>query len=186
MNTATVTDINNYEMKDSSGNPITLTNPPIYDESTYQVTLTPVSTLDWATNYIVTVKSSNPGEIEDFNGTLMGTDDTITFTTRKQYPDFTEPTMIKNRIGSGTNSEALIFIPQPPGGASARVSVQVFTTTGKLVRTFYKNVPWSTIGASPISWDGTNDRGDNLGPGMYFVQVRTESYKRVLKVMIVR
>jgi hypothetical protein len=37
-----------------------------------------------------------------------------------------------------------------------------------------------------ILWDGTNDRGKGLGPGMYFVQVRVAGRKSVLKVMIVR
>lgn len=178
-----VLNANNYELRDIINDTV-ITVTPSY--ASQKVTLTPASTLDWGIEYRVTLDQL----IEDVDSQTLfdeyASDYTFTFTVRNQYPTFTEPTVIKNRIGSGANSEALIFIPQPPGGASARVSVQVFTTTGKLVRTFYKNVPWSTIGASPISWDGTNDRGDNLGPGMYFVQVRTPSYKRVLKVMIVR
>jgi hypothetical protein len=173
----------NYELRDIV-NDIVISVTPSY--SSQRVTLTPASTLDWGTEYRVTLDQL----IEDVDGQTLfdryGNDYTFTFTVRNQYPTFTDPTVIKNRIGTGTNSEALIFIPEPPGGPSEKVTMQVFTTTGKLVRTFYKNVPHSAIGTDPISWNGTNDRGENLGPGMYFVQIRTSSYKRVLKVMIVR
>ena len=35
-------------------------------------------------------------------------------------------------------------------------------------------------------WDGTNDRGRPLGPGLYFVQIVVAGNKQTLKVMIVR
>jgi hypothetical protein len=173
----------NYELRDIINN-IVISVTPSY--TSQKVTLTPASMLDWGTEYRVTLDQL----IEDLDGQTLfdryTNDYTFTFTVRNQYPTFIEPTVIKNRIGSGANSEALIFIPEPPGGPSEKVTVQVFTTTGRLVRTFYKNVPHSTIGTDPIIWTGTNDRGNDLGPGMYFVQIRTSSYKRVLKVMVVR
>jgi hypothetical protein len=170
----------NYTFETSGGTPVPFT--PTYNETTNTTTLVPDSELSYQTNYVVTVEST----ITDYYGNPMTADYQFTFSTKKQYPDFTQPAVIKNRIGTGANSEALIFVPEPPGGPSTRVSVQAFTTTGRLVRTFYRNVPHSTIGTAPISWDGTNDRGDPLGPGMYFVQIRMGSEKRVLKVMIVR
>ena len=174
----------NFELRDSGNNLVT---GEVTASGLRNLIFTPGSVaspvdLNNDETYTVWVRAG----VADLEGSTKGSDESWTFTTIRLYPPFDEPIAIKNRIGTGANSEALIFVPQPPGGASERVSVQVFTTTGKLVRTFYKNVPWTTIGAGPISWDGTNDRGQDLGPGMYFVQIRTPSYKRVLKVMIVR
>jgi hypothetical protein len=180
MNVASAETSSNYTFETFGGTPVPFTL--VYEQANNRTIITPDSDLTYQTIYVVTVEST----ITDFYGNPMTGDYVFTFTTKKQYPDFTEPAVIKNRIGSGANTEALIFVPEPPGGPSTRVSVQAFTTTGRLVRTFYKNVPHSTIGTAPISWDGTNDRGDDLGPGMYFVQIRMGSEKRVLKVMIVR
>jgi hypothetical protein len=67
------------------------------------------------------------------------------------------------------------------------VTVQVFTTSGRLVATLVKNTAFNAIpDGGFISWDGTNDKGKALGPGLYFVQIRATDYKRVLKVMVVR
>ncbi|MEE8591283.1 MAG: Ig-like domain-containing protein, partial [Spirochaetia bacterium] len=175
----------NYELRDIV-NDTTITVTPTYNSSAQTLTLTPDSTLDWAITYRVTLDQT----IEDVDGQTLfdqyAADYPFTFVTRPEFPEVNEPTAIKNRIGTGANSETVILIPTPPKGDGERISVQVFTTTGRLVKTFCKNVPYSTITDGRYIWDGTNDRGQDLGPGMYFVQVRTESYKRVLKVMIVR
>jgi hypothetical protein len=123
----------------------------------------------------------------DYYGNGMSSDYVFLFTVRSEYPDVSEPTALNNRIVSGGNTQVVILIPQPPGGASDRMSVQVFTTTGRLVRTFFKDTRYSTIaGSLPILWDGTNGRGQPLGPGMYFVQIRATDFRRALKVLIVR
>jgi hypothetical protein len=175
----------NYELRDIVNNtPVTVT--PSYNSSAQTLTLTPDSNLDWAITYRVTLLQN----LADVDGQTIfdqyGGDYQFTFVTRPEFPVVNEPTAIKNRIGTGTNSETVILIPTPPKGASEQISVQVFTTTGRLVKTFCKNVPYSTITDGRYVWNGTNDKGEDLGPGMYFVQVRTESYKRVLKVVIVR
>jgi hypothetical protein len=169
----------NFELRDSGA---ALVSGVVSASGLRDLIFTPDSDLNNDETYTVNVLAG----VTDLEGSTMGTPDSWTFTTIRLYPDFDEPIAIKNRIGTGANSEALIFVTEPPGGPGTRVSVQVFTTTGRLVRTFYKNVPWTSIGSDPISWDGTNDRGQDLGPGMYFVQIRGENYKRVLKVMIVR
>jgi hypothetical protein len=185
MNVASVENTANYELYNlTAGAPESFT--VTYTEATQTAVLDPTVDMVYGNEYRVTVYGDGASGVQDFYLNYMASDYVFTFTVRNQYPDFTEPAVIKNRIGTGANSEALIFVPEPAGGPSTRISVQVFTTTGRLVRTIYKNVPHSTIGTAPISWDGTNDRGDDLGPGMYFVQIRIGSDKRVLKVMIVR
>jgi len=156
----------------------------VYNSGAKTLTFTPTDPLPWATVLTATV-GPNIQDLAPVPNSMVAAY-VLTFTTRPEFPVVNEPTAIKNRIGSGTNAETVILIPTPPKGDSERISVQVFTTTGRLVKTFCKNVPYSTVTDGRYIWNGTNDRGDPLGPGMYFVQVRTESYKRVLKVMIVR
>jgi hypothetical protein len=146
--------------------------------NTNTATFTPASPLDYLKTYAVTVNAGVNG-VKDTDGTQLSAAKTWSFTTF----GFTKATIVNNRLVPGVNSETLIFVPQ--AGASDRVSVQVFTTTGRLVRTFYKNVAFGSI-AVPIRWDGTNDRGKPLGPGMYFVQIVVAGTKQVLKVLIVR
>jgi flagellar hook assembly protein FlgD len=110
----------------------------------------------------------------------MTAPETWTFTTF----GFSKATVVNNRLGAGGGaSECLIFVPQSE--ADDRVSVQVFTTTGRLVRTFCKNKAYSSVDV-PIRWDGTNDKGKDLGPGLYFVQIVVNGVKQTLKVLIVR
>ncbi|MBN1838215.1 MAG: Ig-like domain-containing protein [Spirochaetales bacterium] len=185
MQQVSVENAGNYTVTDLT-NGGTMTVTPTYNNLAQTVTLA-TATLSWEATYSVVLKSS----IVDVDGqTLLeeyGEDYEFIFTVRPQYPTVTEPTALNNRIVSGGNSQVVILIPEPPGGASTLMSVQVFTTTGKLVRSFYKDERYSAISASlPILWDGTNGRGQPLGPGMYFIQIRAADYKRVLKVLIVR
>jgi hypothetical protein len=177
----------NYELRDIV-NDTTVSVAPTYDSSAQTATLTPASALDWATPYRLTVF----GNLQDIDGQTIADYYTVdgyfdfTFTTRPEFPVVSSPTAIKNRIGTGANSETVILIPTPPSGSFAGLSVQVFTTTGRLVKTFRGAEIETIANGRKIAWNGTNDRGDNLGPGMYFVQVRLAGKKHVLKVMIVR
>jgi hypothetical protein len=63
----------------------------------------------------------------------------------------------------------------------------MFTVTGKRVATLVNNRPYSQIKSKiPLLWYGKNGRQQNLGPGLYFIQVVYGSNKTILKVMIVR
>jgi hypothetical protein len=148
-----------------------------YDSGTYTATFTPDADLDYSA-YTSTITTG----VEDPDGLALSAAKIWSFST---LPTLNEPLIAGNRIVSGGNQQALIFVTEPPGGPSQRVSVQVFTTSGRRVATLANNIPFSSISV-PIVWDGTNGRGDKLGPGLYFVQIRAGSYKRVLKVMIVR
>ena len=168
----------NFTVEDAQGNPV---NGSItYDDSgTPTATFTPSAPLAYKKTYTVTITDG----VQDLDGlSLSVAEKTWDFTTF----GFDKATIVNNRIVSGGNSETLIFVPVPPS-TSDKVSVQVFTTTGRLVRSFYRNATYSSIESHlPIQWDGTNDRGSPLGPGMYFVQIVVAGNKQTLKVMIVR
>jgi hypothetical protein len=175
----------NYELRDIvTDTPVAVT--PSYNVTAQTLTLTPGAVLDWATTYRVTLNQN----LEDVDGQSIfdqyGGDYEFTFVTRPEFPEVNAPTVLKNRIGSGANDEAVILIPTPSSGSFSGLSVKVFTTTGRLVKTFGGAEIETISSGRKILWDGTNDQGRDLGPGMYFVQVRVAGRKNVLKVMIVR
>jgi hypothetical protein len=98
-----------------------------------------------------------------------------------------EPIATNNRILPGSTDPVKIYIPEPAGGPNTKVTVQIYTTTGKRVATLLDNRPYSQIESQlPLFWYGKNGRQQNLGPGLYFIQVVSGSDKKVLKVLIVR
>lgn len=56
------------------------------------------------------------------------------------------------------------------------IRIQVFTISGKLVKTIHTEAMQSGFRADPIPWDGTDDFGDRIGKGVYVykLSVRNE------------
>jgi hypothetical protein len=98
-----------------------------------------------------------------------------------------EPVAANNRILPGQTDPVRIYIPEPPGGPSEKVTVQVYTIAGQRVATLVNNQRYSQIsGSLPLEWFGKNQKQKDLGPGLYFIQIKTSSYTKILKVLIVR
>ena len=168
-------------LKDATGAPVAC-NPVSYDGTTYTATLAPSAELAFAP-YTVTVAAGASG-VKDGYGIEMAANVTWSFTT---IPAVDEPVAANNRIVPGSSAPVTVFIPQPPAGASDKVTVQVFTTTGKRVATLVNAKPYSELLAElPLLWDGTNGRTQKLGPGLYFIRISATGWVRTLKVMIVR
>jgi hypothetical protein len=55
---------------------------------------------------------------------------------------------------------------------SLEVQIQVFTVSGKLVKTLNKIVTTHGYRVDPIEWDGKDDFGDNIGRGTYVYRVK--------------
>jgi hypothetical protein len=51
------------------------------------------------------------------------------------------------------------------------VQIQVFTVSGKIVKTLYKTVNASGFRSEPVAWDGKDDFGDKIGRGVYVYRV---------------
>ncbi|MCX7030799.1 MAG: Ig-like domain-containing protein [Spirochaetes bacterium] len=169
-----------FLVEDDAGTPVSGTVS--YDNGTFTATFDPDADLLFA-SYNVTVKAGAAG-VKDVNGIELAADVTWTFRT---LPSLTEPVAANNKITPTSTEPVTVFIPQPTADPADRVTVQVFTATGKKVATLINNQPWNSFEASlPLLWDGKNDRGEKLGPGLYFIQIRATKYLRTLKVMIVR
>ncbi|KAF0190739.1 MAG: hypothetical protein FD166_3784, partial [Bacteroidetes bacterium] len=55
------------------------------------------------------------------------------------------------------------------------VQVQVFTVSGKLVKTLEQAVSTDGFRSTPIEWDGKDDYGDKIGKGVYVYRVKVRS-----------
>ncbi len=53
-----------------------------------------------------------------------------------------------------------------------KVQIQIFTISGKVVKTIDQVVHTKGFRADPISWDGRDDFGDNLGRGVYVYKIK--------------
>lgn len=55
------------------------------------------------------------------------------------------------------------------------VRVQVFTVSGKLVKTLEQQVIQNGFRSDPIAWDGTDDFGDRIGKGVYVYKIEVHN-----------
>jgi hypothetical protein len=70
------------------------------------------------------------------------------------------------------------------------VQVQIFTVTGKVVRTLEKNIVPSGFRFTDLSWDGKDDFGDNVAAGTYIYKLTVrasnlsvaEKYEKLVKL----
>ncbi len=65
-----------------------------------------------------------------------------------------------------------------------KVEFFIFNTLGQIVRHFEQTEMHA--GVHKLSWDGRNDMGQTVSPGIYFYQMKTEQFSAVRKLLIVR
>ncbi|GAB4132578.1 MAG: type IX secretion system sortase PorU [Bacteroidia bacterium] len=73
-----------------------------------------------------------------------------------------------------TTSTAFYFEHNQPC-AEFNVMIQIFTVSGKLVKTINDQVHTDGYRSTPIFWDGKDDYGDNIGRGTYVYKVFVRS-----------
>jgi len=64
------------------------------------------------------------------------------------------------------------------------VTLSVFDINGKKVKTLFKGL--AEAGHYSVKWNGTNDKGQKLNSGMYFLQFKTPSYFKTIKMVMMR
>ncbi|MCK4513964.1 MAG: Ig-like domain-containing protein, partial [Spirochaetaceae bacterium] len=186
MNEATVTNDANFSLTET-GETAEIVGVLSYTADANTTTFTPDVSFKFSTSYTGTVTTG----VTDAEGSPLAADYTFSFTTASAAGSlsFTDIIVANNRIVPGSTDPMRIFIETPEGlNAADVVTIGVYTSTGRRVATLttagetYADV----IARQPIVWDGTNGRGQPLGPGLYFVQVSSVGYRRALRVMIVR
>jgi hypothetical protein len=77
-----------------------------------------------------------------------------------------------------TQSTRISFEHNQPPGTPADVRVRIFTLSGQLVRTLdaFETLPGGVLpsGGTRIVYDGLDQDGDRLAPGLYLYQIRVE------------
>jgi flagellar hook assembly protein FlgD len=58
--------------------------------------------------------------------------------------------------------------------SSLNAQIQIYTVSGRLVKTINKEVPTAGFRVEGIDWDGTDDFGDQLAKGVYVYRVSVE------------
>jgi len=83
------------------------------------------------------------------------------------------------------------FFEHNQPGSPLEVQVQIFTVSGKLIKTIDALVLSNGFRSDPISWNGTDDFGDRIGRGVYLYKVRVrnsngEYAEKLEKLVILR
>lgn len=69
------------------------------------------------------------------------------------------------------NNRTSFYITHNQPYIELKVLIQIFTVSGKLVKTLEQSEICSGFQISPIAWDGLDDYGDKLAKGVYFYKV---------------
>jgi hypothetical protein len=67
----------------------------------------------------------------------------------------------------------------------SQVALTIYDVTGAVVKSLCKNEPMRA-GTYTRRWDGTNDRGASVSSGIYFLQMKTESYSETKRLILLR
>lgn len=78
-----------------------------------------------------------------------------------------------------SDTEISFALPSP-----TRAAVRLFDVSGRLVRTLHDGPAAS--GVHRLRWDGRSDRGQNVGVGIYFVQLSAGSVLRTERILRLR
>ena len=72
-----------------------------------------------------------------------------------------------NPFTTGTN---FMFEHNKPG-QDLTVKIEIFSVSGKIVKTILKNINTEGYRVNDISWDGKDDFGDKIGRGVYIYRI---------------
>jgi len=61
-------------------------------------------------------------------------------------------------------------------GQELDVILQVFTVSGRLIRTIERTMITAGYRSDPVEWDGRDDAGDKIGRGVYLYRLTVRSY----------
>lgn len=89
-----------------------------------------------------------------------------------------------------TESTAFYFDHNRPN-EDLDILIQIFTVSGKLVKTISTIINSNAFRSDPIRWDGLDDFGDNIGRGVYIYQIRVRTFdgevvKKIEKLVILK
>lgn len=89
-----------------------------------------------------------------------------------------------------TENTAFYFEHNHPG-TTLDVLIQIFTVSGKLVKTIKRQIQTDGFRTGPIHWNGKDDFGDKIGKGIYIYKITIrsgegESAEKIQKLVILK
>ena len=70
----------------------------------------------------------------------------------------------------------------PAGGGA--VSLRIYDVGGRLVRTLVEGD--QTPGTKSVSWNGTNERGNDVATGVYFYRLEAPGFQKTRKMVFLK
>ena len=61
------------------------------------------------------------------------------------------------------------------------MDVTIYDAVGRRIRTLHKG--WSRDSGVTLKWDGRDDRGEEVAPGVYLARVRSDGIDRAVKIL---
>ncbi|GAB4033667.1 MAG: hypothetical protein Fur0012_13530 [Elusimicrobiota bacterium] len=122
----------------------------------------------FATNHLWDVAKTS-------NVVSLGISNAINLTTDKS--DF----VAYNNIINSSNSKTFLKYDIKSSGS---LSIKVYTPSGTLVKTIYNGSVDS--GKGTFEWDGTNEKGNKVASGIYFVKTEGPGVNKIDRVAIIR
>jgi len=103
----------------------------------------------------------------------------------------TRPGTIKDL---GVSCQPRVFSPRCTGydsrtaisfdlGKSAKVTIKIYNTAGRLIRVLEENQPKGR-GTAVFYWDGKNQNGEDCVTGLYLVHIKTEELSKTKTVVV--
>ena len=89
-------------------------------------------------------------------------------------------THVLNYPNPFTTNTRFMFEHNKPG-VSLDLKIEIFTVSGKVIKTITKNINTEGYRVDDITWDGLDDYGDKIGKGVYIyrVSLKDDSGKKV-------
>ena len=101
---------------------------------------------------------------------VAGTEHPMGFSLSKNFPNpFSGKTTISYQV---------------PNGSNVPVVLKVYDVSGKVIRTLVEGEYGS--GLYSVYWDGRNDTGRRVGPGIYFTRLTAGNYVMTRKMLFLR
>ena len=63
-------------------------------------------------------------------------------------------------------------------------TLKIYNVLGEVVRTLVNEPKWA--GSYSVQWDGKNDKGEQLGSGVYFYELKVGDYTSAKKMVLLK
>jgi len=95
-------------------------------------------------------------------------------------PEIPEQSMIHNYPNPFTESTTLQLSRNTE--FTENTELKIYNIKGQLIKTI-PSFPNPSLGMQEVVWDGKDDRGKNVGAGMYFIYMKTGESVNVKKIL---